>query len=41
MVVIPLEKRKTNIKPQEMWEKTILEYGFTKGKRCIFIFNFI
>jgi hypothetical protein len=24
-----------------MWEKTGLEYGFTEGKRCIHILNFI
>jgi hypothetical protein len=39
-VILARERRQTNLKPQEMWEKTRLEYGFTKGKRQIFIFQF-
>ena len=39
-VILAHERRQTNLKPQEMWEKTRLEYGFTKGKRQIFIFQF-
>ena len=40
-VILARERRQTNLKPQEMWEKTRLEYGFTKGKIQIFIFNFL
>ena len=36
MLFSPVKDDKQILKPQEMWEKTILEYGFTnntKGKR--------
>ena len=43
-VILAHERQQTNLKPQEMWEKTKLEYGFTKGKTRgkiqIFIFQF-
>jgi hypothetical protein len=27
-VILARERRQTNLKPQEMWEKTRFEYGF-------------